>query len=61
MILYFLGFSSESTSSQGQKNWLVVTICDLGQVTFSLHCFFICKSVSGLPQRCFPKTVESTG
>lgn len=52
----FLVFSSERTNSERQKDWLVVTICFLGQVTFSLHCFFICKSVSGLPQRCFPQT-----
>ena len=53
--LYFLGFSSESTRSQRLKYWLAVHICDLGQVIWSLCCFFICKSVSGLPQRCFPK------
>lgn len=59
MIFYFLGFSSKCPSSQRRRNWLVVTIYDLDYVTCTLHCFFICKSVPGLPQRCFPKTVEN--
>lgn len=60
MGFYFGGFSSESTSCQRHKNCLIVTTYDLGKVTWSLYCFFICKSVSGLSQRRFPQTVENT-